>query len=70
MRAKMDYFPSNNPNTMFSVAKDMTLLYSNDTGEPLLREWIMRVGGKLPSNIVDFMQRVISRNSPEKMEVR
>jgi hypothetical protein len=66
MRAKMDNFPSNNLNPMLSVAKDMTVLYSNDTGEPLSREWILRVGGKLSSNIVDFVQRVISRNSPKK----
>jgi PAS domain-containing protein len=70
MRAKMDYFPAKNPNPMLSVAKDMTVLYSNDAGEPLLREWGVRIGDKLPSDIADFVQRVISWNSPEKMEVR
>jgi hypothetical protein len=35
-----------------------------------LHEWGARVGEKLPFRIRDFMQRVISRNSPEKMEVK
>ena len=39
-------------------------------GEPLLHEWGVEVGGKLPSCIGDFVQKVISRNSPEKMEVK
>ena len=30
----------------------------------------MEVGEKLPSSIGDFVQRVICRNSPEKMEVK
>jgi PAS domain S-box-containing protein len=70
MITKMEYFPAKNPNPMLSVAKDMTVLYSNDAGEPLLREWGIRVGDKLPPNIADFVQRAIFRNSPEKMEVK
>ena len=36
----------------------------------LLHEWDVGVGEKLPSSIGDFVQRVLSRNSPEKMEVK
>ncbi len=50
--------------------KDGTVLYSNKAGESLLHEWGVGVGEKLPSNIGDIVQRVISRNSPEKMEVK
>ena len=55
---------------MLCVEKDGTVLYSNKAGEPLLHEWGVGVGEKLPSYIVDFVQRVIFRNSPEKMEVK
>ena len=66
----MEQFPAKNPNPVLSVEKDGTVLYSNEAGEPLLHEWGVRVGEKLPSYIGDFVQRVISRNSPEKMEVK
>ena len=70
MKTKLEQFPANNPNPVLNVAKDETILYSNEAGEPLLHEWGVRVGEKVPSYIGDFVQRVISRNSPEKMEVK
>ncbi len=70
MKPKMEQFPANNPNPVLSVIKDGMVIYSNEAGEPLLHEWDVRVGEKLPSCIVDLMQRVISRNSPEKIEVK
>ena len=69
MKTKMEQFPANNPNPVLSVEKDGTVIYSNQAGEPLLREWGVRVGEKLPSYAEDFVQKVISLNSPEKMEV-
>jgi PAS domain S-box-containing protein len=70
MEVKMAQFQASNPNPVLSVAKDGTVFYSNVAGEPLLNEWGVGFGEKLPSSIVDFVQRVISRNSPEKMEVK
>jgi PAS domain S-box-containing protein len=70
MKAKMEQFPTKNPNPVLSVSKDGTVLYSNEAGEPLLNEWGVRVGDKLPSYIGDLVQRVISRNGPEKIEVK
>ena len=70
MKTKMEQFSATNPNPVLSVEKDGTVLYSNEAGEPLLHEWGVGVGEKLPSSIGDFVQRVISRNSPEKMEVK
>ena len=69
MKTKMEQFPATNPNPVLSVTKDGTVLYSNVAGEPLLHEWGVGVGEKLPSYIEDFVQRVISLNSPKKMEV-
>jgi PAS domain S-box-containing protein len=70
MEAKMEQFPAINPNPVLRVGKDGTVLYSNEAGEPLLHEWGVEVGEKLPSYIGDFVQRVISQNRPEKMEVK
>jgi PAS domain S-box-containing protein len=70
MKTKMKHFPATNPNPVLSVAKNGTVLYSNEAGEPLLREWGIAVREKLPSDIEDIVQEVISRNSPEKMEVK
>ncbi len=70
MKAKMERFPATNPNPVLRVEKDGTVLYSNEAGEPLLHEWDVEVGEKLPSIIGDFVHRVICRNSPEKMEVK
>ncbi|HET8686423.1 MAG TPA: PocR ligand-binding domain-containing protein, partial [Methanosarcina sp.] len=65
----MEQFLDQNSNLVLSVAKDGTVLYSNEAGEPLLQEWGVKVREKLPSSIVDIVQRVISRNNPKKMEV-
>jgi hypothetical protein len=67
---KMEQLPEQNPNPVLSVEKDGTVLYSNGAGEPLLHEWGVEVGEKLPSYIGDFVQRIISQNSPGKMEVK
>ncbi|AAM05038.1 sensory transduction histidine kinase [Methanosarcina acetivorans C2A] len=66
----MEQFPTNNPNPVLSVGKDGTVLYSNEAGEPLLHEWGVEIGGKLPSTFGDLVQRVISLNRPEKTEVK
>ena len=63
MKTKTENFPAKNPNPVLSVAKDGTILYSNKAGEPLLLEWGAEVGAKLPSSIVDIVQKVISQNS-------
>ena len=70
MQTKLEQFPAKNPNPVLSVEKDGTVLYSNVAGEPLLHEWGVRVGEKLPSFIGDFVKRVIYRNSLEKMEIK
>ena len=67
---RIEQFLANNPNPVISVEKDGIIRYSNRAGEPLLHEWDVEVGEKLPSCIGDFVQKVISRNSPEKMEVK
>jgi PAS domain S-box-containing protein len=70
MKTRMEQFPATNPNPVLSVGKGGTVFYSNVASEPLLHEWGVVVGEKLPAYIRDFVQRVISRNSPEEMEVK
>ncbi|HIH95608.1 TPA: PAS domain S-box protein [Methanosarcina acetivorans] len=70
MNTKMEQFPTNNPNPVLSVKKDGTVLYSNKVGELLLHKWGVKTGEKLPPSIGDIVQSVISRNSPEKIEIK
>ncbi|HWQ50004.1 MAG TPA: PocR ligand-binding domain-containing protein [Methanosarcina sp.] len=69
MTAKMEQFSAINSNPVLSVAKDGVILYSNKAGEPLLHDWGVRTGEKLPLNLEIFVQRAISRKSIEKIEV-
>ena len=66
----MEQFLEHNQNPVLRVKKDGIVLYSNETSRPLLHEWGTKVGEKLPSSIVDIVQKVITQNSPEKMEVK
>jgi len=70
MEPRLKQFLTMTQNPVIDAAKDGTVLYSNEMGVPLLHEWGVRVGEKLPSYIRDFVQRVISLNSPEKTEVK
>jgi len=66
----MEQFLEKNQNPVMSVGSEGTVLYSNEASEPLLQEWGVKVGEKLPSSIGDIVQKVIIQNNPEKMEVR
>ena len=70
MRTELEQFPAKNPNPVISVAKDGTVLYSNKAGEPLLKEWGVRVEEKMPVHIIDTVHRVIAWNSQEKIEIK
>ena len=70
METKMEQFPANNPNPILSARKDGIVLYSNMAGEPLLHEWGMSIGEKLPPHIENILHRAISLKSPEKIEVK
>ncbi len=69
MKVKIEQFPATNSNPVLNVANDGVILYSNEAGEPLLHEWGVRVRERLPAHIRDLVKRVISQNSPEKIEV-
>jgi PAS domain S-box-containing protein len=70
MAIKMEQLPATSTNPALNVAKDGTVLYSNEAGNLLLNEWGVAAGDKLPSDIGDLVIRVLSLNSPEKMEIK
>jgi PAS domain S-box-containing protein len=70
MKTEIEQFSSKNSNPVLCAEKGGTVLYSNEASEPLLQEWGMGVKERLPSGIGNLVQRVISQNSPEKMEVK
>ena len=70
MNEEIEQFSAINPNPVLSIAKDGKVTYSNKAGEALLHEWGVKVGEKLPSSILYIVQRVISHNNPEKLEVK
>uniref|UniRef100_UPI0025F79922 PAS domain S-box protein n=1 Tax=Methanosarcina sp. UBA5 TaxID=1915593 RepID=UPI0025F79922 len=69
MKAKKEQSQAIDPNPVLSVAKDGVILYSNEAGKPLLHDWGVRVGDKLPLHLEIFVQRAVSRKSIEKIEV-
>ncbi|WP_440955618.1 histidine kinase dimerization/phosphoacceptor domain -containing protein [Methanosarcina sp. Mfa9] len=66
----MEQFPSKNPNPVLRAGRSGRLIYANRASDPLLHEWGVGVGKELPSSIGSVVQEVISRNSPEKLEVK
>jgi PAS domain-containing protein len=70
MEAKVEQTRATNANPVLSIDLNGFVLYSNEAGNTLLNEWGVRVGEKLPSTIGDLVQRVLSQNSPEKIEVK
>ncbi len=65
----MEQFPSKNPNPVLRVEKNGRLIYANRASDPLLHEWGVEIGEELPSSVKDVILKVISRSSPEKLEV-
>jgi hypothetical protein len=67
---RMEQIPTTNTNPILGVDQNGCVFYSNEAVNPLLVEWCVEVGGKLPSSIGDIVQKVISLNSPEKIEIK
>lgn len=70
MNTKYLQFPAINPNPVISVAKDNTVLYSNEATEPLMHKWNLKVGKKMPLNIIELIRRAISFGCPEEIEAQ
>jgi PAS domain S-box-containing protein len=44
-------FPSENPNPMLRIGKDLTLMYANAAAAPLVAQWNLRSGQRVPANL-------------------
>ncbi|WP_440948385.1 histidine kinase dimerization/phosphoacceptor domain -containing protein [Methanosarcina sp. T3] len=66
----MDPLISKNPNPVLRVGTDGRVFYSNKAAEPLLHIWDIGGEGKLPHSVETLIKRVVSRNDPEKIEVK
>jgi PAS domain S-box-containing protein len=69
MKTNMGKSPEINPNPVLSISEAGIILYSNDAGKPLLREWGVEVGKKVPGDSEDIVKKTISRNNYQKKEV-
>jgi PAS domain S-box-containing protein len=70
MEFRLKQFLAKNPYPVFLADKDETVLYSNETGIPLLHELGTGIGEKLPPLIGDFVKRAISQNKAQRAEVK
>ncbi|AKB28619.1 sensory transduction histidine kinase [Methanosarcina siciliae T4/M] len=66
----MDQLVSKNPNPVLRAGTDGSIFYSNKAAEPLLYIWDIGGQGKLPHSMETIIKRVVSRNDPEKIEVK
>ena len=66
----MERFVSQNPDPVLRVGKDGRVIYSNGAGELFLQEWGIKIGEKIPLSIGNLAKRVISRNNPEKTQIK
>jgi PAS domain S-box-containing protein len=66
----VERFVSQSPDPVLRIGKDGRVIYSNRAGELFLEKWGIRVGEKVPLYIGHFAKRVISRNNPEKTEIK
>ena len=70
MELRLKRFLATNPYPVFLADKDGRVLYSNETGEPLLQELGTGIGEKLPPFIGDFVRRAISSNKTQRTEIK
>ncbi|MFC1677140.1 ABC transporter substrate binding protein [Planctomycetota bacterium] len=61
-------FPSENPSPVLRVAKDGKLLYVNDAGKPLLKQWQCRLGDTIPEYWCRIVLEVFESEQTKKVE--
>ena len=61
-------FPSENPDPIFRVAADGTLLYANGAGQPLLADWNCGIGQLVPERWRRLIKEVFASGSKRRVE--
>jgi len=63
-------FPSENPNPIFRIARDGTLLYTNQAGLSLLPDWHLQVGQAASPMLRDAAFQVMDRGLRQMLELK
>jgi len=66
----VEKFVSQNPDPVLRIGSNGRVIYSNEAGELFLQEWGIKIGGKIPLSLGNLVKRVISRENPEKTEIK
>ncbi len=61
-------FPSENPNPIFRIDGNGTILYGNQAGASFLTTWNSKVGGQVPENIRQIVADTLASNSRVNVE--
>jgi len=67
--ASLARFPAENPSAVMRADENGVLLYANPASEPLLRDWGVIVGDKLPDRIHDACTEALLDKQPKIIEL-
>ena len=61
-------FPAENPNPVLRVAKDGTIIYSNESSSPILKLWQCEQGERLSGEWHDLIVETLSSGKPQETD--
>ncbi len=67
--AKLARFPSEDPYPVLRIAKDGTILYSNQASSPILKQWGCKQGEQVSYDWLDLVNEVLSNQKPQETEL-
>ncbi len=67
--AKLARFPSEDPYPVLRIAKDGTILYSNQASSPILKQWCCKQGEQVSYDWIDLVNEVLSNQKPQETEL-